>query len=862
MSTDLEKLVVSLSADIRSYQNAMQKAVGVTNRQVKQIEDRYKRMNQTLSQSLAAPIAGLGAALSTREVLQYADAWTRAGNMVRAAGQGAGVQTRSLDDLRKGADGARTSLETYVDLYAKLIRASAGVAKSEQEVATATDVVAKAMKAGGASTQEQQSAITQLGQALASGVLQGDELRSLRENAPVIADAIAKEMNTTIGGLKKLGSEGKITSDKVFRAILAAQPQIEAQFKSTNQTIAEGFTAIGNALTQYIGTMGQSVGLTKTVNAILGAVAGNLNVVADAAAAAGVILLSRYVPAMTRVVGAQALVAATNPFLLLATGAAAATIAIAEFGDQIHPVAGDMANLQDYSATLWESISSGASSAATAASDGFLSIINGISDMIGGVQVSWADVGSFVKDEINSIIGSVVALYEIVKANFTVLPNVIGAAAVGAMNLMISAIEAGINKIVDVVNGISSAVNGAASAVGLDSFAPTLNKVSFDRFQNDYVAAAKDTGAAAAKAIGDALSTDYLGDFAKNANIRALDRRQQQRDARDSQTPISTAGYGNAPTAPDSGSGSGKKGKKPKQNDYEKEIEQITRRTAALKAETEAQAGVNPLIDDYGYAVAKAKSLQDLETAAKEAGIKVTAKQRAAMEQLSEAYAQAVVAQAQLEEAQQRLKDRAEEWQDLSENTAKGFVQDLIEGKSAADALADALGRVGDKLIDMAFDNLFDTKTGAFGGIGNALATLFSGSSAASVAPGAGGIVPALYHNGGVVGFGGASAGKAYSPSLWANAPRYHNGGIAGLKPNEVPAILLRGERVSRRGEKATGDDMHITVGVSADNNGNLLPFVESVSRDQVRRSQPATVNRAVKTVGAVNRESRSYLGV
>ncbi len=859
MSTDLEKLVVQLSADVRGYQNAMQKAVGVTNRQVKQIEDRYKQMNRTLSSSLAAPIAGLGAALSTQEVLRYADAWTQAGNLIRAAGQASGVQTRSLEELRKGADDARVSLEAYAGLYANLIRAASGVAKSEAEIARATELVSKAMKAGGASTQEQQAAIQQLDQALTSGVLQGDEFRSLRENAPVLAAAIAKEFETTVGGLKKLSEEGKLSADRVFRAILNYGPQIEAQFDSTNQTIAEGFIAIGNALTQYIGTMGQSVGLTKTVNAILGAVAGNLNVVADAAAAAGVILLSRYVPAMTRVVGAQALVAATNPFLLLATGAAAATIAIAEFGDEIHPVAGDMANLQDYAAATWGVVSEGAAAAGEAISGGFLAAINLVSDAISGVEVSWADVGAFIKETVNGAIGAVMALYEAGKAAFSNLPTAIGAAAVGAMNLMVAAIERGVNNVIGAVNTLSGAVNFGADKVGLGVVIPEIPTVKLGRFENGFY---KELNDAAEGAITDALNKDYLGDalgaVQRGANIRALDRRQQQRDARDSETPTSTAGYGNAPpTPPDSGGG---KGKKKKQNDLEKETEQITRRTAALNAETAAQAGLNPLVDDYGYAVAKAKAMQDLETAAKEAGIKVTVEQRAAMEALAEGYAQAVVASEKLTESQDRLRRSAEDFQDLSQSTARGFVDDLIEGKSAADALASALGRVGDKLLDMAFDNLFDSKTGVFQGIGNALATWWSGGSA-TVAPGAGGVVPSLYHNGGVVGFGGASAGKAYSPSLWANAPRYHNGGIAGLKPNEVPAILLRGERVSRPGESQSGGNMHVTVGVSADNNGNLLPFVESVSRNQVRRSQPATIRQSVSAVRAGNRASKSFLG-
>ena len=217
----------------------MQKALGITNSNARAIENRYRQMSSEISRAITAPLAGIGAALSTREIVRYADAWTQANNLIRAAGASAGVQTRSLSDLRKGADDARTSLEAYSQLYASLIRSASGVAKSEEEIATATNLVAKAMKAGGASTAEQQAAILQLGQALGSGVLQGDELRSLRENAPVIAKAIADEFGVTIAGLKKLGEDGKLTSDRVFRAILNARAPIEAPSRQVTPTASQ-----------------------------------------------------------------------------------------------------------------------------------------------------------------------------------------------------------------------------------------------------------------------------------------------------------------------------------------------------------------------------------------------------------------------------------------------------------------------------------------------------------------------------------------------------------------------------------------------------------------------------------------------
>jgi len=187
----------------------------------------------------------LGVSVAANEIRRYADSWTLMNNKIAAASQSSGMQARSLSDLKKGADNARSSIVEYADLYARIMRNSKGVAKSimrnskgvaksEQEVADATNIVSKAFAVGGAAASEQAAGVLQLGQALGSGVLQGDELRSIRENAPVLAQAIADEFGTTIAGLKDLGAQGKLTSERVLTAILKARQQIEAQFAKTS----------------------------------------------------------------------------------------------------------------------------------------------------------------------------------------------------------------------------------------------------------------------------------------------------------------------------------------------------------------------------------------------------------------------------------------------------------------------------------------------------------------------------------------------------------------------------------------------------------------------------------------------------
>ncbi len=288
MATDLDRLIVQLSADIRKYSKQMAKAQGIgaktfnkMGKDVKRFDRVLDRVGTGLSRNLLRTGAVLATAFSVREIKLYADAWTQAGNKIRASSQVAGRAGRSLEGIIELANASRTGLTETSDLYSKLLRATKDVAKSELEVAKATLIVNKAFKAGGAALSEQRAGILQLSQALGSGLLQGDELRSVRENAPLLAQALAKEFNTSIAGLKKLGADGELAIDRVFSAILKAQPEIEAAFGKTNATIADSFVRINNAFTQYIGQADASGGISRQLVNGLNDLADSFDTTAD-----------------------------------------------------------------------------------------------------------------------------------------------------------------------------------------------------------------------------------------------------------------------------------------------------------------------------------------------------------------------------------------------------------------------------------------------------------------------------------------------------------------------------------------------------------------------------------------------------
>lgn len=349
-ATDLEKLVVQLSVDIKAYQRDLQKAMGVTNQQAKAIENRFRQTNRVLdtvgrgmATSLVGPLSGIAAAASVVEVAKYADAWTAAGNKLAASSTIAGRQARSLEEVNRIATDTRSGITATVDLYSKLLRSTARVAKSEDEVAKATEIVNKAFKAGGAATSEQVAGILQLSQALGSGLLQGDELRSVRENAPLLAQAIADEFKTTIAGLKDLGATGQLTTDRVFKAILQAGPKIEVAFNQTSSTIFDGVIRVNNALTQYVGQTNAGLGASQRLIEGLNALADNFDTVADtvlqvAAILAGA-LVGRGIASIVKGfgVGTAAIVTFTRALASVRT-VSAATLAVQGLGAAAGPV--------------------------------------------------------------------------------------------------------------------------------------------------------------------------------------------------------------------------------------------------------------------------------------------------------------------------------------------------------------------------------------------------------------------------------------------------------------------------------------------------------------------------------------------
>lgn len=326
MATDIETLLVRLEASAAGFEKQISRARQQGDSQLSAIEKRFAAANRgvsaqmtALSDAAKATAAALASALAVGEIGRLADEWQGAFNKIAATGLSPAAASAAREAIVGIADRARTGFPEVADLYARLSRAGQTFGATQGQVAIATEVVAKALKVTGASAGETESTLVQLGQALTSGKLQGDELRSLKENAPVVAAAIAREFGVAVGQLKDLGAEGALTSDRVFKAIVNAQKDVETAFAATTPTIADAFARLKTAALAYVGASTQVGTVSRGLGAALGGVAGNFDLVANGAAALGLIVASRLVAG-----GLVPAVAAFGASIVAAQGSAAA----------------------------------------------------------------------------------------------------------------------------------------------------------------------------------------------------------------------------------------------------------------------------------------------------------------------------------------------------------------------------------------------------------------------------------------------------------------------------------------------------------------------------------------------------------
>jgi tape measure domain-containing protein len=195
-------------------------------------------------------VASVGNAVKnvTSNIIEMGNQWGRATAMLQNAVGDTGDYKDSLETSLKYANKVGVSTDDFVQSAARLRTLAPEVVTNYGDAAKFTKLLDMNMVSTGASTQEASSAMRQITQALGKGIVNGDELTSIMENSPQIARMLAKHLNVSVGELKQLGKEGKISGQALYDTVLENADAIEKQFAAMPVTADRAWNSIKNTV--------------------------------------------------------------------------------------------------------------------------------------------------------------------------------------------------------------------------------------------------------------------------------------------------------------------------------------------------------------------------------------------------------------------------------------------------------------------------------------------------------------------------------------------------------------------------------------------------------------------------------------
>ncbi|MBA5956235.1 tape measure protein [Pseudomonas lactis] len=238
--------------------------IAVDSRQVGQADSALSSLGRT-SSTAATAVKSVAAAFGVRELYQATEAYASIANRMRLVTESAVELRAAQDAVFQSAQTARQPLAATAELYQRIAANQKALNLSGKGVASITDTISKSLAISGASAASANAALIQLGQAFASGTLRGEELNSVMEQAPALSQAIAAGMGVTIGQLRSLGAEGKLTAEAVVKALQDQADAVDDKFSKIANTIGGALQVAGNTLTRLVGELDQASGATTAL---------------------------------------------------------------------------------------------------------------------------------------------------------------------------------------------------------------------------------------------------------------------------------------------------------------------------------------------------------------------------------------------------------------------------------------------------------------------------------------------------------------------------------------------------------------------------------------------------------------------
>nr|WP_202382577.1 phage tail tape measure protein [Escherichia coli] len=307
----LRELIIQISANSRSFQSEISRASRMG-------QDYYRTMQNGGRQSAAASretrralaevtdqintakssalnMAGAFAgAFASGHLISLADEWNSVNARLKQATQSSDDFHASQRELMAISQRTGTAFSDNASLFARSAASMREYGYSSEEVLKVTEAISTGLKLSGASTAEASSVITQFSQALAQGVLRGEEFNAVNESGDRVIRALAAGMGVARKDLKAMADDGKLTADKVVPALISQLGALRDEYSAMPDTVSSSVTKVENAFMAWVGGANEASGVTKTLSGVLNGVAGNIDTVATAAGALVAVGVARY----------------------------------------------------------------------------------------------------------------------------------------------------------------------------------------------------------------------------------------------------------------------------------------------------------------------------------------------------------------------------------------------------------------------------------------------------------------------------------------------------------------------------------------------------------------------------------------
>ncbi|MGC8423250.1 phage tail tape measure protein [Mixta calida] len=307
----LRELIIKISANSSSFQSEIarasrmgadyyrimeqggRKAAAATQESQRAIRELNEQLASTRETALEMTGVFAGA-FATGHLIELADTWNSVNARLKQASQSSSEFTIVQKALMDISQRTGTAFGDNADLFARSAASMREFGYSAQDVLKVTEAVSTGLKLSGAGAEESSSVITQFSQALAQGVLRGEEFNAVNEAGDRVIRALAAGMGVARKDLKAMADQGQLTIDKVVPALTSQLGKLQSEFSAIPDSVSGSVTKVQNAFQQWVGEANNTSGVTQTLSNVLSGAAKNIDNVAAAAGALVAVGAARY----------------------------------------------------------------------------------------------------------------------------------------------------------------------------------------------------------------------------------------------------------------------------------------------------------------------------------------------------------------------------------------------------------------------------------------------------------------------------------------------------------------------------------------------------------------------------------------